>query len=521
MQGIPQDEESSPVVPSGDSFLDTEHLMGDLRGRSVRSGAVTMAGQVMKFFIRMASLAVLARLLTVGDFGLIVMVTVVTEFALMFKDMGLATASIQRAKVSHDQISTLFWINVTIGVMLAAIVALLAPVIAWWNAEPELIKITLVLAIGLVFGGLTIQHHAMLRRQMRFGVVAVVEVASMSIGVAAGILAALVGAGYWSLVYMELTISAAMMIGVWMVSDWRPGWPRMRCGVGSMLNFGMNVMGYRLVSYFSRYTDRFLLGRYCGREVLGLYGKAYGLLMLPISQITGPIISVALPALSRIQDDPRRYASYYERMVHLLAFVTMPLALLLAVCSKSVILVVLGDQWAGASPIFQILALTAFIQPLSSTVGIIPLSMGQSGRLLKLGIFTSSFIVLAFIVGIRWGAVGIAWGYAAASYLVLFPGLWYAFRGTPVSIGTAMRATWRPVIASGVMALALILVYPYLQGLANVAIFGISFVIAACVYLLVWISIPGGIEVLRDFAGYIALIYQKKESAESDERGVQ
>ena len=243
--------------------------------------------------------------------------------------------------------------------------------------------------------------------------------------------------------------------------------------------------------------------------------------MLPITQITWPVTSVALPAMSRILDEPQTYTRYYSRLVQLLSFVTMPLVVLLAVCSRNVILLALGDQWGGASRIFQILAVTAFIQPLSSTVGIVLLSRGLSGRLLKLGIFNSSLIVLSFIIGIRWGAVGVAGGYAVASYLILFPGLWYSFRGTPVSIGTAVRAVWRAVIASGVTALVLILVYPYLDGLANIAVFGISFILAGCVYLLVWISIPGGIDVLRDFAGYIALIYQKKEAGESDERGGQ
>ena len=519
---MPKEEnEISVAGPSPDRFFDTEHLKGGLKGRSIRSGAVTMSSQAVKFFLRVGSFAVLGRLLTPGEFGLVAMVTVVTEFVLLFRDMGLSTATIQRPEVSHDQVSTLFWVNVGIGAALAAIAVLLSPVLAWWNAEPDLMKITPVLAIGLVLGGLGIQHLALLKRQMRFSAIAIIEVASAAVGIGMGIISALLGAGYWSLVVMNVGMSAAVTVGVWMASGWRPGRPRLRCGVRSMLTFGRDIVAYRIVNYLGTNTDKFLLGRYWGRDVLGLYGRAYGLLMLPITQFTWPITTVALPAMSRILDEPEKYARYYARLVQLLAFVTMPLVVLLAVCSKSVILLVLGDQWVGASRIFQILAATAFIQPLSSTVGIVLLSRGLSGRLLKFGALNSSFIVLAFIIGIRWGAVGVACGYAAASYLVLLPGLWYSFRGTPVSIGTAMRAVWRAVIASGVTALALILVYPYLLGLANIAIFGVCLVVAACVYLLVWISIPGGIEVLRDFAGYIALIYQKKESAESDEKGVQ
>jgi len=518
---MPKEEEISVAGPSPDRFFDTEHLKGDLKGRSIRSGAVTMSGQAVKFFLRMGSFAVLGRLLTPGEFGLVAMVTVVTEFALMFRDMGLSTATIQRPEVSGAQVSTLFWVNAGIGAALAAITALLAPVLVWWNAEPDLIKITPVLAIGLILGGLAIQHEALLKRQMRFSALATIEVASVAVGIAMAIVSALLGAGYWSLVVMHVAMSAAMTLGVWMISGWRPGRPRLRCGVRSMLSFGRDIVAYRIVNYLGANTDKFLLGRYWGRDVLGLYGRAYGLLMLPITQITWPITTVALPAMSRILDEPKKYARYYARLVQLLAFVTMPLVVLLAVCSRSVILLVLGEQWTEASRIFQILAVTAFIQPLSSTIVLVLLSQGLSGRLLKFGALNSSFIVVAFIIGIRWGAVGVASGYAVASYLVLFPGLWYSFRGTPVSIGTAVRAVWRAVIASGVMALALILVYPYLLGLANIAIFGIAFILAAFVYLLVWIFIPGGIDVLRDFAGYIALIYQKRESGESNQRGVQ
>lgn len=519
MQDRPQDETSDAVNISADRFLDTEHLKGDLKGRSLRGGAVTMVGQAVKFLVRMGSYAVLWRLLTRAEWGLFDMVVVVTEFVLMFKDMGLASATIQRPKITRDQISTLFWINVAISLLLTGIVAAMSPAIVWWNKEPELMKIAPVLAIGVFLGGLGIQHHALLRRQMRFTAAVVIELASMCVGVAAGITAALLKAGYWSLVIMSLVNAAALTVGVWMVSGWRPGRPRRRCGVRSMLNYGKGVMGYRLVNYFARYTDRMLLGRYCGPDILGLYGRAHGLLMLPITQITLPIISVALPAMSRIQDDPQRFAKYYQRMVQLLAFVMMPLVVLLAVCARNVIPFVMGDQWVGATVIFQILAVTAFIQPLSSTVGIVPLSMGESGRLVRLGIFTSSSIVVGFIVGIRWGANGVAVGYATASYLALLPGLWYAFHRTPVKVTTAMRAIVRPAVASSAVGIALILIYPHLQDLAGIAIIGICFAVAAFVYLLVWILMPGGIAVLRDFAGYIALIMRKQESQASDERG--
>ena len=171
--------------PDASSLFATEHLKTDLKRRSLRGGATTVLGQGMKFTIQLVSTAVLARLLTPEHFGLIGMVTAVTGFATLFKDLGLSAATIQRADISHQQISTLFWVNCGIGILVAAIVAALSPVVAWFYGDPRLAPITATLALSFVFGGLTVQHEALLRRQMRFGTLVCIEILAMSGGVTA------------------------------------------------------------------------------------------------------------------------------------------------------------------------------------------------------------------------------------------------------------------------------------------------------------------------------------------------
>ena len=146
----------------------TDHLRDDLKGRSIRGGSITLAAQVMKSVVQMGSMMILARLLTPFDFGLIAMVMAVTAFANMFKDAGLSMATVQREDITHAQVSTLFWINVGLSVVITLVVAGLAPVLAWFYQEPRLTGITIALAGTFVFGGLTVQHQALLRRQMRF-----------------------------------------------------------------------------------------------------------------------------------------------------------------------------------------------------------------------------------------------------------------------------------------------------------------------------------------------------------------
>ncbi|MHC4423538.1 MAG: lipopolysaccharide biosynthesis protein [Planctomycetota bacterium] len=510
MDAILTEKVGPTAEQSANGLFCTEHLKTDLKGRSIRGGAVMMIAEVARFFLRIGSTVILARLLTPRHFGLIAMITAVTNFVMMFKDMGLSTATVQRREVNHAQISTLFWINTAIGFGLAALTATLAPVIAWFYGEPQLMAVTLVLAAAFIFSGLTIQHQALLRRHMRFGALAAIEVTAIFVGVVTAVIAACYGAGYWSLVLMELTRAGVIAIGVWVASGWRPGWPRLRSGVRSMLAFGKNVTSFHVINYFARNSDKILLGRFYGSGVLGLYGRAYGLLMLPISQIRGPLSSVAMPALSRVQDDPKKYISYYTKLILLLSFVSMPLTAFLAVCSRSVIHLLLGNQWLGASGIFQILAITAFIQPVASTLGLVLLSLGQSGRFLRWGMFNSLVVVTSFAVGIRWGAVGVASAYAAANYIVLVPALWYCFRQTPMSIAAFFKAIARPAVASLAMALAMLWGRTFLLGQPAIAVIGACFAIGFCTYLLAWSLMPGGIQLLKDFVGYVALIFAKK-----------
>ncbi|MCH7559555.1 MAG: lipopolysaccharide biosynthesis protein [Planctomycetes bacterium] len=285
----------------------------------------------------MGSLAVLARLLTPGDFGLIAMVTVVTGFVALFKDMGLSMATVQKAHINHAQVSTLFWINMAISAVIMALTALIAPGVAWFYHEPRLTWITLAMAAAFIFGGLTIQHQALLRRQMRFGTLTLIEVVSMLVGAAMAIIFAWYGAGYWALVVMQLGIAITTAVGVWFVSGWRPGLPVRGSGVRPMLTFGGYLTAFSFVNYLGGSAPSVLLGRFCGDHVLGLYSKAYSLLLLPIKQINGPVSLVGMPALSRLQKDPVQYRRYYSKIVSLVLLLTMPMAVLLFVTADDVI----------------------------------------------------------------------------------------------------------------------------------------------------------------------------------------
>ena len=494
---------------SSRSPFDTEHLKTDLKGRSVRGGAVTMTSQAIKFLLQTGSTVVLARLLTPQDYGLIAMVTAITAFIALFKDMGLSMATIQRAEINHSQVSNLFWINVGVSLVLALILAAGAPIISWFYSEPRLTWIMLVFCATFILSGLTVQHIALLRRQMSFKALATIDIGSMGIGIIVGIVLAYYGAGYWALVGLPVATTLSYAVLAWFFCGWWPGLPVRGAGISSMVKFGGQITGFEIVNYFARNFDNILLGRFYGANVLGLYSRAYNIMMLPISQIRGPLNAVAIPALSHIQNDPIRYKRYYIKLITLIAFITMPLMVFLFVCAKQVILLLLGSQWLGAVDIFKILCINALIQPTMGTGGLVLISLGQSKRYLTVGTINSVIIVISFILGLHWGAIGVAAAYTVTTYVILAPTLWYCYRRSPISITDFFSAISRPVIASIIMGFVIYGVRLYMTHIPDIVSIFCSFFIGCLTYFMVLALVPGGLMLLRELSSYRSSLFQK------------
>ncbi len=464
----------------------------------MRSGAVTMTSQGILYILQIVSVAILARLLTPEDYGLIAMVTAVTVFARLFKDLGLSAATIQKPGITIDQLSSMFWINVSMGLMMTLAVAALAPVAAWFYEEPELLGITRALALTFFIASLATQQGALLTRQMRFTALSAVQITGVLVSMTVSIAIALRGGGVWALVSGTLAASATGAVGMWVISDWRPGWFVKGSGVRELLGFGANVTGFGVANYFHRNLDNVLIGRVWGPGQLGLYTRAYALLMLPIANLRGPLNRVALPAMSRLQDQPQRYRSFFLHYVSILAFLSMPLVGFLYVCSEDVIQLILGSRWIGASEIFAILAFGGLIQPVASLRGLVLMSSGQGGRYLRWGVANAIATVIGFACGLPWGAKGVAAGYVVVNYLILHPSLIYVFRNTPLRPRDFYFSIARPLTATVVMSVALLLFRARLPISTTVGVLAASSVCAVPIFLAIFSLLPGGREALRE-----------------------
>ena len=500
--------------PAKAEYFLTDHLQADLGARTARGGAVTIASHSLRFVITIGATSVMARLLRPSDYGLIGMVAFFTNFVAMFKDLGLSVATIQKSNVTKEQVSTLFWFNIGFSVLITALTIGLSPLVAWFYGEPKLMAITVVTAAGFVLGGLTVQHEALLRRQMRFVSLVAIVLVSTLIGYAVGIGMAWRGFGYWSLVFSQLALLMTNMIGVWLLCRWRPGLPKRDSGVRSMIAFGRNFTGFSIINYFSRNIDNLLLGKVWGPTQLGFYNRAYQLMTLPIEQINEPVTSVAIPALSRIKEEEQRYRQAYLRMLEKIAMFTMPAIAFMMATSDWIVRIVLGPQWSATSRIFLLLGITGLFQPIANTTGWLFLTQGRSKEMFHWGLISGPLTVGSIVLGLPWGAVGVAGAYAVTRVVISDPLLfWFVGRKGPVRTRD-FYVTIAPFTLASVAALAACIALRHFVPFQNPILGLIALFITTGVVALICLgALPAGRLALADIRKTAGILLKQRQEA--------
>jgi PST family polysaccharide transporter len=347
---------------------------------------------------------------------------------------------VQRERITQAQVSNLFWINVAVSALCTVVLAGLAPLVARFYHDPRVTNIALLLSLTFLISGFAVQHQALLKRQMRFTSLAIIEVGSMVAGVFVAIVMAVLGYRYWSLVGSSLTMEAAGLALTLSICRWRPQLPTKGSGIRPMMAFGAHRTAGDFVMAAARGCDNLLIGRYYGSAAVGLYSRASAMLIAPLHQFLLPINAVFMPALCRLQSQPERYRStflrLYEAIVMFSLFFT---GFLLAVC-RPLTLVLLGPKWEQAATIFAGFTVAALCIPLTNASGWLFISQGRGRDMLVAQSITSAFMVLSFIAGLPFGPVGVAMAFSLSYIFIRIPLYYYAVgRRGPVSTADLWR----------------------------------------------------------------------------------
>ncbi len=270
------------------------------------------------------STAILARVLAPADYGLMAMVVVVTGFAAIFRDLGTASALVQRKDLTHRLISSVFWMNVAMGMLIALLIAAISPLMALFFKEPRVAVLLCGLAPSFIVSSFSIVQQSLLQRDMVFSRISQFEVLAAGISYLTAIAAALNGWGVWSLVLQQYASCVCMVVLLWRAAEWRPSFAFAWADVRSLSRYSFNLAAYSIFNYWARRTDSALIGRYLGSASLGYYGMAYRLMQYPGQLINGLIGRVLFSTLSKLQDDDETFLRTYLKVVGAIALLTSP-----------------------------------------------------------------------------------------------------------------------------------------------------------------------------------------------------
>jgi len=482
-----------------DRNLRVDELRLDLKGRAVRSGVMVLAGQAAAGLIGVVAIAFLARLLRPSDFGLIAMALPAVVIASVVRNFGLDIGVIYREHLDSDLMSALFWRALGLNSMLVLALAAIGPGLAWFYGEPRLVSIMLVLAGAVLVLNFGAQHETLLKRQMRFDRLALLNLIAAGGGAAAALVLAFAGAGYWALVAQTSVTFSLRSVLAWISCDWRPAPPQslnaeFDQALRAITVSGRNLTGTRVLMLFSTYFDRITVGWLAGPAVLGLYENGRRLAFFAVDTLYLSLLDVAVAGFSRTTGDDARYRIAAIKTVEMTLAGILPCLAFLLVEMRPATLLVLGDAWLAAVPYGQLLILAACAQSLNRMLMWFYLSRDETARQLRWAMVQTIVILVAVTIG-AWlgGARGVALGVAVATCALTIPAVVYGLQNSPFTATHFARAAARPVLLSLAAGATLFAIETFASwSLSPLPHCLVAALIYSAVYVGGWMALPGG-----------------------------
>jgi len=446
------------------------------------------ATQVTAQVSRTAMVVILARMLTPRDFGIAGLVLVFSGLIQLLSDVGFSASIVQLPDLTEEDCATAFWAGLGVATICFAGAFFAAPYVAAFYGEPRVRWMFVAVASGLVVGALMTTQASLLWRRMEFKALELRGMFAAVVASAVGIASAAAGLGPWALILQALALGLASMVTIWAVSPWKPRFAFSLASLKRMATFSTNVFASRFLTEGDRNADNLLVGRFLGAHALGIYSIGYSVILIPAERLVWPAQNVLIPALASLQNDVEAMQRLWLRALRLLASAIVPTMLGAILVCPELVHVVLGQKWAPAIPVIQVLAWVALIQSLVAFNGGVLQSRNRSGLLVRMTAFAFALDLTAFVVGLHWGVRGVAFAYALTNTCVIVPvNLHIATRAIGVRLSTVARALRGVVEASAAMALLVFALDHFLEQnhaapqLRLVA----SVVVGAAAYLLV------------------------------------
>ncbi|MDH7482325.1 MAG: MOP flippase family protein [Armatimonadota bacterium] len=398
----------------------------ELKIKTIRGIGWSVAGQAGNQVLAALTMIVLARLLSPREFGLLAMVVVITSFANIFAEMGLGSALVQKQDIRQEHLSSVFWLNVIAGLILTSAFIICSPLISNFYGEQILRPLTLLISANFAIGSLSIVQRTNFVKTLDFRRLFVADITAVVVSSVVAITMAYAGAGVWSLAAQSVVLTSVTAAMLWLMSAWRPSLIFRWNAIRDLLGFGANLLGTDVLNYWVRNIDYLLIGRFIGSNPLGIYKNAYQVMLFPLTNVSRVISRVMFPALSIIQNEKARVRNIYLQVTRTIALITFPMMAGLFVAVEPLVLAVFGAKWSGMIPLLRVFSIVGLMQSIGTLNGNLYLSQGRADLQFKVSLFVKATAVLGIVIGLRWGIMGVAIGYAVASLLNSYPAFYFA-----------------------------------------------------------------------------------------------
>ena len=390
----------------------------------------------------------IARLLGPETFGITGIVLMITNFAQLFIDMGFGAAIIHNQKLNATHYSSVFWFNCLLATALYSLFYFTSNWIALFFNQPILNLVIKVSSITLILNALCVVQMSLMVKELNFKRKAIINWISLLLGYFVAITLALQGYGVWAIVSMYLTNSIVNVLVIWFTTNWYPILELNKQAIQTIWSYGIHAFGDNALNYWSRNFDNFLIGKCLGPVQLGVYTRAYSLMLLPVKNLSTVIAKVFFPAFSQRQNNKHLLAVNYLKLIKYITLLTFPILIGLSLISKEFVLLFLGQKWREMIPVLSLLCIVGAIQSVVTLNGIIYYSLGKTNIAFKISILVNLIVIISFVIGVNFGIKGVAWSYLIAN-LVLF----YPVYATAISvIGLTIKDVFA-VLKNGVLAL--------------------------------------------------------------------
>lgn len=435
--------------------------MGSIKQEMINGVFWSAVQKYSGIVVQLVISAILARLITPAEFGVVALASVMIAFISIFADMGLGAAIVQKQELTDEDYDQIFSFSVYLGLLLCIILYISSFFIAKFYGNADLVPICQLMAIPLFFNTANMVPNALLCKDRRFKFFAVRALAFQIISGIISVVAAIMGMGCYSLLISPIITSiAGLYVGY--IQYPRKFHPIFSIKpIKRIFSYSFFLLSFNIFNYFTRNLDKLIIGKYFSMNDLGYYDKSYRLMMMPLQQVTHVITPVMHPVFATLQNDKSSMGVNYAKIIKLLSNIGFPLCVFLYFSADNLIYIMYGGQWVKSVPVFEILCFSVPIQMVMSSTGSIFQAAGRTDYLFYAGSFHSVITIIGFFLAAHiYGSIeALAWSFVITMSIQFFIAFFVIYVVVlEMSFYIVLRQLYVPLLNACLIAIALYIV---------------------------------------------------------------